>query len=595
MVIGIGAAIAVGSAMVAVIYGSRGVDVASYVAGTGSFLIAVVTLVLATSPGRDGSAAAVGGDVTTVQAGRRARLAQVPVPSPPAGVAVTSNLPQRALVFTGRTQELAQLRQELTHGRVAVVAVRGMGGIGKTQLALEYAHQQRKAGRYDLTWWIHAETPLTLTTDLAALAPTLHVQADADQERTITAVMAALQQRDNWLLVFDNAPNAAAIRHRLPPGNGHTVITSRDPAWGSLAYPLDLGTFTRAEAVTYLQQRTRTNEPQAAKELAEALGDLPLALAQAAATLEEQGGLSLQAYLTRYRRHQDAAQKIVANLPDYPDSVATTWKIHFDDLQAHHPAALQLLRLCAFLDPDDIDLSLLLSDRDILAGPLTDLLAQKVADGQWEAVIGTLARTALISRIDGADRVRIHRLVAEITRAQLPKRQSKQRWPWQQRMPAADSPAWADHIVTIINAFFPDDPYEPATWATCASLAAHAVAAAGHGTAQPTAGALMQRLGQYLYIRAELTAADTAVRSAQDIYTRVYGPEDTSVAWVLTDLGRLQRLRDQFDAAQTSLQTARDIYTRVYGPDHTNVADVLTELGALQRLRDQLDHDRRLS
>ncbi|HZM75786.1 MAG TPA: FxSxx-COOH system tetratricopeptide repeat protein [Candidatus Limnocylindrales bacterium] len=592
VVIGVGVITVVGSAAVAVVYGSQGVEVVSYVAGIGSFLLAVVTLVVATSLGRRyESISPVRGDVTTAPVGVHARLPQAPTPSraPDSAVPATSNLPRRNRAFTGRTHLLTDLHEELTHGRVAVVAVRGMGGIGKTQLALEYAHQQRRAGLYELTWWVHAETALTLTADLARLSPVLGVEADADQERTIAAVLAGLRQRDRWLVVFDNAPDAAAVRDLLPPDNGHTLITSRDQAWGGIAHPVDLGTFTRAEAVSYLQQRTGRNEPQAAAQLAEVVGDLPLALAQAAAYLEQQGGLSIQAFLKRYRDQEDAAQQIVAELDDYPHSVATTWLIHFDDMTAHHRAALQLLRLCAFLDPDDIDLALLLSTPGILTGALTGQLADAVANpAEREAVIDTLARTALISRIDGAHRVRIHRLVAEITRTQLPKRQpSRWRWPW--RLPAADRAAWADHVVTIINARFPDDPHQPSSWATCTALAAHADSAVSYGSAQPIAGALMLRLGKYLHTRADLAAAETAVQSALDIFTRLFGPDHADVALVLTELGALHRRRDQLEQAQTNLQSALDIFTRLFGPDHADVARVLTERGALHRRRGQLD------
>jgi hypothetical protein len=109
--------------------------------------------------------------------------------------------------------------------------------------------------------------------------------------------------------------------------------------------------FTRAESVAYLRRRTRRAEPKAADALADELGDLPLALAQAAAYLETHGGLSIDGFLQRYQDRTSAGRLLAAGMEGYPHSVATTWLIHFQEL-ASSPAALQLLRLCAHLDPD---------------------------------------------------------------------------------------------------------------------------------------------------------------------------------------------------------------------------------------------------
>jgi hypothetical protein len=216
----------------------------------------------------------------------------------------TWNLPWgRNPSFTGRMGLLDRLRAGLAASgrRPAVVALTGMGGVGKSQLALEYAY--RWQADYDRVWWVRAEQPATLLADYAALATELGLpeRDDPDQDVAVAAVRGWLERNQRWLLVFDNAEEGAAVRPVLPRGGGGgVVITSRNPAWRREASAIPVDVLSRDEAVAFLLERTGQHDPQAAEELADAIGELPLALEQAGAYIDEQGG-TLSGYVRGLR------------------------------------------------------------------------------------------------------------------------------------------------------------------------------------------------------------------------------------------------------------------------------------------------------
>jgi hypothetical protein len=212
---------------------------------------------------------------------------------------VISNLPARNPNFSGRGELLEQLHASLQTGSAAAVvprgALHGLGGVGKTQPALEYAH--RFASDYDMAWWIPAELATSATSALATLARRLGVEEMADQGEMVAGLFDQLRPRNRWLLVYDNAERPDRLMGLLPPGGGEQVlVTSRWSTWGSQATPLRVTVLARAESLALLARRTGANDKEALDELAELLGDLPLALEEAAAYLEEIG-VGLDEYL----------------------------------------------------------------------------------------------------------------------------------------------------------------------------------------------------------------------------------------------------------------------------------------------------------
>src|ERR1044071_6642069 len=215
------------------------------------------------------------------------------------------NVPNQNHNFTGREEYLDALRRQLTSGHHAVLtqAISGLGGIGKTQLGIEYSY--RYAANYDAVWWIRAEEPLTLAEDYARLACKLELKEkdEADQKKIIEAVRARLGRSANWLLIFDNARSRTDIIDYLPQGGGgHVIITSRNPNWRGAASSLSLALISVAEGLDFISKRTGQTDGSAAS-LVNALGGLPLALEQAGAYMEATGK-SIVDYLRLFQTHQ---------------------------------------------------------------------------------------------------------------------------------------------------------------------------------------------------------------------------------------------------------------------------------------------------
>jgi hypothetical protein len=351
---------------------------------------------------------------------------------------------------------MAQIQEKLGAGPVAVV---GLGGIGKSAIALEFAHRGYKTGRFAIAWWIRAESRVTLVEDLAGLAPALGVAARTDQGQTVERVQAALQARRDWLLVFDNAGEPDDVRPWLVAGAGSTLITSRVGGWGTVAVEVGPEGFSREESLSYLRARVRRYEAAAADQLARLLGDLPLALAQAAGhmTVCDQ---SVGGYLAVYRDRSAAGKLLARRIDGYPASVATTWLVNVRQLARDEPASLELLCLCSFLDPDSIDLALILSARDLLPPHLGAAASHPLS---LEDAVGALARTGLATPIED-QRVRLHRLVAQVTRLDLGAGGTRD---------GGDAGAWARRATAVVNHLFPQLPQNPATWQRCAGLTAH--------------------------------------------------------------------------------------------------------------------------
>ena len=270
---------------------------------------------------------------------------------------VWGNVPQRNKNFTGRESLLDELHDQVTReqGEVAAVlahTLHGMGGVGKTQLAIEYVY--RYMADYDVVWWVAADQLPLVRSSLAQLAPRLGLEEilPGRVDDAVALVLDALRRGDpyaNWLVVFDNADQPEEIRDLIPTGPGNVIVTSRNHRWESVADVVEVDVFSRTESLEYLSRRTPHISSSDATALADELGDLPLALEQAA-SLQFETKMPVAEYLSQFRV---AATKVLSENPpaDYPVPVAAAWSLSVERLKGEMPFAWELLRRCAFFGP----------------------------------------------------------------------------------------------------------------------------------------------------------------------------------------------------------------------------------------------------
>jgi hypothetical protein len=370
-------------------------------------------------------------------------------------VPAVRNLPSRNRGFTGRSALLATLRQQLGGDDTAVRVLRGMGGVGKTQIAVEYAH--RFAEDYDVMWWVSAEQPELIGPQVAALAVELGcAPPDGDTAASVRTVMAWLRTHNRWLLIFDNVGDPAQLAGWLPDGSaGHVLITARSGGWDEISASIEIDVFDRAESEAVLQVRVPHLTAHDAGELAAALGDLPLAVAQTARYLAETG-MPAREYLSLLASR--AAEILSEGRPvSYPLSLDAATRLAFDRLKSEDVGATTLLTVCAFLAPEPVPAWLISAGAERFPEPLATQAADAVGLRRLLAAIG---RSSLAHVGDNA--LHMHPLTQAILRDRLTP---------QQRCEARA------HSEAVIAAGRPGSQADPITWPMWAQLLPHLFAA----------------------------------------------------------------------------------------------------------------------
>jgi hypothetical protein len=327
------------------------------------------------------------------------------------GVRVPGSLPRvwnvrrRNPAFTGRERELAGLRERLCSGeRAFVQALQGIGGVGKTELAVEYAHLF--GNEYDLVWWIDAERPELVGEQLVALAVAAGwVPLNALAAVTRDTVLHRLQRESGWLLIYDNAETIDVIAALIPDGDGHVVITSRSQQTGGVAAaPISIDLLDQATSSRLVRELAPTLSAADANRLAAAVNGLPLALRQAAG-LTAETGMSVDEYLDELAANP---AELLGEGPTgrYPRSLAAVITASMRHLSGQDEAAGQLMRLVAVLAPEPMPLSWLTGTPDgTLPQPLATVTASTIARRR---MLGRIAAYGL-ARVD-TDTLQVHRL-----------------------------------------------------------------------------------------------------------------------------------------------------------------------------------------
>ncbi|MEV4756101.1 FxSxx-COOH system tetratricopeptide repeat protein [Micromonospora sp. NPDC049559] len=316
------------------------------------------------------------------------------------------NAPVANVQFTGREYDLRELRRVLRltqSGGSPLVVLHGLGGVGKTQIALEYVHRFR--GAYDLIWWVGADPALFIDTALGDLGKRMGLPEQANLPAMVRAVLDTLGKGEaypRWLLVFDNAEEFEEIKNFLPQGvRGHVLVTSRNQTWGDSATSLPVDVFHRRESIEHLRRRVPGIPDDDADRVAEALGDLPIALAVGGALLAA-SGTTVGAYLEQ--------------IAEGDASLESNWDLSLNRLREESPAAYRLLELCSVLAPE-IALDLL-NSRSI--GQLLRDYDPSVPS-RWGAakLIQQINRLALLKLDTRAQQIRVHRLLQGVVRGRM--------------------------------------------------------------------------------------------------------------------------------------------------------------------------------
>lgn len=488
----------------------------------------------------------------------------------------------RNAYFTGRDELLMTLRERLASPRdslPAIQALTGIGGIGKTQIALEYVYRYRQ--EYQTVLWARADTPENLAADGLRLAGGLDlpVRNNAEPEIVLTALKRWLQQHPDWLLILDNVTDLRLVSAFLPAQYyGHVLLTTRvqdpNPAIPSLPVPgLEV-----EDGARLLLSRARLAPPslaengepstqyQQAGEIVHLLDGLPLALDQAGAYIEEMGE-SLEQYL---RLYQDQRMKLLSfrgqDDSSHPASVSATFTLVFEQVEQLHTPAADLLRLCAFLHPAAIPETLLIVETPSgkQPGPLLSIFDR----AELNLALEVLLLFSLVKRDPGNRSLSVHRLVQAVIKDAMEEQEQR---------------LWAERALVLVRRAWPERGM--AGWQRCQDYLPHALLCADLiarlDLRSEDALSLLNEVGAYLSEHALYQEAERLLLQALALSESLHGMDDPVTASVLQDLGWLEHRRNQYASAEEHYLRSLAIRERALGPEDPRTARILYLLGLL--------------
>jgi tetratricopeptide (TPR) repeat protein len=393
---------------------------------------------------------------------------------------------------------------------------------------------------------------------------------DSDSAAAERKARAYLRRHGRWLVVFDNAEEPGTLWPAVPAGPGHTIITSRNPAWSQVAAPVPIDVFARAESTALLVRQMPTLPASAADRMAHVLGDLPLAIAQAGGMLAETG-MPAELYLAELaeRAHVLMAE---SPSPSYPVPLAATLQMSLDRLLIDDLAAVQLFHLCCWFGPESIPVTILLPDPSLpeeLRESLRTSLGQR-------RLLGTLSRYGLI-RVDGTT-LQLHRLVQAIRRSACH---------------PDDHTATRRMIANLLAEARPDDGRDPHKWPDWAVLAPHILAQDPANSPDAKLRILATDMIWYLLSRGDTRIAQALALQWLAIWTETCGPDDEAVLHCTNHLAQLCRMQGDYVQARRYDEGAHKGFQRIFGEEDRrtlssacNLAQDLHLLGHLQVARE---------
>ena len=519
---------------------------------------------------------------------RTVELEAVPTETVGTRLDVIHNLPYPSIgpLFQGREAEMQQLNFQLRQSGFSAITqpstIQGLGGIGKTRLAVEYAWRHL-GNEYSTVLFVIADSPESLQANMANLArpelldlPEHYVH---DQTSSFKAVLKWLETNKEWLLILDNVDDESAVEaiqqimEHL--AGGAVIVTSRYRRWGSKVASQVLDNLTADQALKYLLDVTKgrrietLQDYEAAKKLADRLGCLPLALEQATAFINHHS-MTISDYLVSWDQHrQEALSWHDERLMNYPVSVAVTLQRTFDLLS---PASRTLLRISAFLASEPIPQQMFEKDTDIVTEamqlPSEELTQTYDAEFNTKDAIAELESYSMLNRHEKA--FTIHRLVQEVIRSRIPEETRR---------------IWIEKALHIVNDYAPAESYDVRTWTVLDALRPHAetiVKTADNAKITEPTSRLMSVLGNYLYAKALYSQSEYFLRRALEIEESSFGHDHPKVAIALNNLAQLLQDTNRLDKAEPLMRRSLKIFEDSLGRDHPNTQTVRNNLKYLK-------------
>lgn len=495
---------------------------------------------------------------------------------------VWGDVPPRNPNFTGRDALLQQLHSDLRAGRETAVlpqALHGMGGVGKSQVAIEYVH--RHSRDFDLVWWIPAEQPGQILSSVTKLAQRLGLEASPEANSAVPAVREALSTGSipyaNWLLVFDNAESLQDVRSYFPTGgDGKILVTSRNPEWAAVARALEVDVFTREESKTFLVGRTPQLSDHDANRLAEALGDLPLAVEQAAAW-HAATGMPVDDYL-RLLDEKRIELLDDTSSPDYQVSVAAAWNVSLDKLEQVNLAALQLLQVCSYFAPEPIS-------REFFAGspisPVTEALDETLRDPiKLGRAIRDIQRYALARFDHRNNTLQMHRLVQAVLVGRMDERQR-------------EIMRIGSH--TLLASANPHSPARRSRWDRYQSLLPHVIVSRAVESEDPNVQELVYEIVEFLYHWGDHTGCLDFAEEAYKHRLRLLGESNPQTLRLAKYVGFIRGVLAQFASAAEILERSLELYLERFGEEDEGTLDAMIMVAYSRRTRGEFAEARKLN